>query len=105
MKFAVAPLLAVALVAPGAHAALQGRDLDPNHAGFEAYYDTDLDITWLTDFALITHQGVDADGKLSWDGAKSWIASLNQQRLYGVTGWRLPRTEPLNGSYFQGAFS
>jgi hypothetical protein len=105
MKFAIAPLLAAAFVMPASHAALQGRDLDTSQAGFEAYYDAELDITWLTDFALITHQGVDADGKLSWDGAQSWIASLNQQKLYGVDGWRLPKVEPLNGSYFQGAFS
>jgi hypothetical protein len=26
---------------------LQGRDLDGNPATFEAYYDTDLNITWL----------------------------------------------------------
>lgn len=102
MKFAAfAPLLAAALLVPSAHAELQGRDLDPKQAGFEAYYDTELNITWLTDFGLITHQGVDADGKLSWDAAQSWIASLNENKLYGLDGWRLPRTSPVNGVGFQ----
>jgi hypothetical protein len=101
MKFAIAPLLAAALLAPSAHAALQGRDLDPTKAGFEAYYDTDLNISWLTDFGYVAHSGFDVDARLSWNDAQTWIAGLNQQHLYGLDGWRLPTVGPVNGSSFQ----
>ena len=99
MKFAIAPLLAAALFAPAAHAELQGRDLDVSKPGFEAYYDTALNITWLADFGRVS--SFDADARLSWNDAQSWIASLNQQHLYGVEGWRLPKVTPVNGSSFQ----
>ncbi|TCJ12769.1 PEP-CTERM sorting domain-containing protein [Parasulfuritortus cantonensis] len=83
--------LAVAL-APKAQAApvvnqgtwevsLQGRDLDGDISnGFEAYYDTDLDITWLANMNLATTDS-------SWIGAKNLASGLN---LYGIAGWRLP---------------
>lgn len=100
MKFAIAPLFAAAaLFAPSAHAELQGRDLDTAKAGYEAYYDTALDITWLADFGRVS--SVDADARLSWNAAQGWIAGLNQQQLYGVDGWRLPTVSPVNGSSFQ----
>lgn len=99
MRFAMAPLLAAALFAPSAHAVLQGRDLDAAKAGYEAYYDTALNITWLADFGRVS--SFDADARLSWNDAQSWIAGLNQQHLYGVDGWRLPKVAPVNGSSFQ----
>lgn len=87
--------LAVAVAAPQAQAAavsgqgtwettLQGRDLDGSAAnGFEAYYDTVLNITWLADASYAKTSGYDADGLLSWDAAKTWAAQLN---INGVTG-------------------
>lgn len=69
-------------------ATLQGRDLDGNALnGFEAYYDTALNITWLADANLAKTSGHDADGMMSWSAASAWAANLN---VGGVTGWRLP---------------
>jgi hypothetical protein len=96
--FAVAALAAATL--PAAYAAgvpgqgtwettLQGRDLDGNTAnGFEAYYDTALNITWLAD------PGAGGGG---WYAAKAWAANLN---VNGITGWRLPDVKPVNGVSF-----
>lgn len=68
---------------------LQGRDLDGNSSnGFEAYYDTDLDITWLANASL---------GNMSWDAARTFVQSLD---VYGVSGWRLPDVKPVSGSGF-----
>lgn len=74
---------------------LQGRDLDASKAGFEAYYDTVLNITWLAD-------ANSASGLLNWNAANSWAASLN---INGVSNWRLPDVKPVNGSSFQKVFS
>lgn len=64
---------------------LQGRDLDGNLAnGFEAYYDTSLNISWLAAAQAPA-------GNLSWSQAKAWAAGLN---LGGVVGWRLPLVTP-----------
>jgi hypothetical protein len=93
---------------------LQGRDLDGNAAnGFEAYYDTALDITWLADanFArtsgytseanggLIPYStyGYDVkwtDGSMGWNAAETWVTELN---VNGVTGWRLPVVNDVGG--------
>lgn len=82
---------------------LQGRDLDGNVAnGFEAYYDTDLDITWLADARYATTSGYDRDGYMNWDEAKAWAAQLN---INGTTGWRLPGVKPVNGSSFDYNYS
>jgi Protein of unknown function (DUF1566) len=98
--------LAVAVLAAGAapvaHAALQGRNLDGNAATFEAYYDTDLNITWLADANYAQTSGYDADGYMSWDAAQAWVAQLN---VNGVTGWRLPDVKPVNGSSFNYSYS
>lgn len=82
---------ALLLIGADAEAALQGRDLDGNAATFEAYYDTDLNITWLGYENYAETSGVDHDGKQSWGAAKSWAASLS----FSVGGntysdWRLP---------------
>lgn len=67
---------------------LQGRDLDGNTGnGFEAFYDTALNITWLADANFAQTSGFDDDGYMNWDTAMSWAASLN---VNGITGWRLP---------------
>lgn len=66
---------------------LQGRDLDGDQSnGFEAYYDTVLNITWL-DSAVTLY--------LSWDAAQTWASNLN---VNGITGWRLPDVKPVDGS-------
>jgi hypothetical protein len=88
-------LLAASLISGTAHAVsvsgqgtwestLQGRDLDGNLATFEAYYDTDLNITWLADANLI--------GMADWYSAQSQIAVLNSGNYLGFNDWRLPDT-------------
>ncbi len=71
-----------------AHAALEGRDADKNpDNGFEAYYDTVLDITWLADAGYSATTGaLPADGAMWWSAA-SWVQGLD---FFGVNGWRLP---------------
>jgi hypothetical protein len=59
---------------------LQGRDLDGNLSTFESYYDTALNITWLTDANY-------AGTTMTWATANTWAAGLN---INGYTGWRLP---------------
>lgn len=109
--FATAPLVHAAAV-PGQgtwETTLQGRDLDGNAAnGFEAYYDTALNITWLADvnfaqtsgYTSASYGGVTpgsaynthvkwTDGRMGWDAANTWATNLN---VSGLTGWRLPAT-------------
>lgn len=80
---------------------LEGRYLDRvTPSGYEAYYDTVLDITWLlstparinsvyyegsTDFTLPPQQ-------MTWSDAVSWAANLN---IAGHDDWRLPRMTDL----------
>ncbi len=59
-----------------------------------AYYDDVADLTWLTDANYSQTSGYDADGIMSWDDGNAWAVSLN---INGVTGWRLPKTEPIDG--------
>lgn len=91
--------LALALLAGAhlmAHAALQGRDADHNVSnGYEAYYDTVLNVTWWADAGLI------ADVSYATAQQNAQMASLG-----GVSGWRLPTTAPVDGvafSYNQGS--
>ena len=55
-----------------------------NRAGGQAFYDTDLDVTWAAN--------ADLAGNMTWAGAQSWITSLNTGSYLGVTTWRLPTT-------------
>lgn len=64
-----------------------------------AYYDTDLNITWLADANAGAGSAFDngfstTDGAMTWDNANAWAASLN---VGGVTGWRLPTADPACG--------
>ncbi|MGC4060127.1 MAG: hypothetical protein QM749_04450 [Aquabacterium sp.] len=101
------PLLAtlpLAIVTPQTHASavaglgnwettLQGRDLDGNvEDGYEAYYDSALNITWL---ANANYAGTGMD----WGTAKDWADKLS---INGVTGWRLPKMLPAAGSCLSG---
>lgn len=96
-KMGIAALLATITVS--AQANLVGRDLDGNLAnGAEAYYDTVLGVTWLRDANYVVTSGYAADGALTWGAANAWVSGLN---AYGVTGWRLPKVQPINGTSFQ----
>jgi len=77
---------------------LQARDLDGNKATIEAYYDTDLDITWLADANLAASNNFDvtltrSDGKMTRSEATSWITAMNAfggTGYLGINAWRLP---------------
>ena len=76
-------LIAASLVSGAAHAALEGRDLNGSAGSFEAYYDTDLDITWLAD--------ANVNGQMIWDDANTWAANLSFTDGISVyDNWRLP---------------
>lgn len=60
---------------------LQARDINGD-SEVDAYYDTELNITWLADANVLGE-------RLTWSDAVSWAASLD---IYGVTGWELPAT-------------
>ena len=78
----MAAFVTIALLAAGAaQAALLDRDLDKNGMT-DAFYDTDLDITWLRD--------ANVNGAQGWDEATSWAASFS----IGAYGdWRLPTAD------------
>lgn len=74
---------------------LVGLDLDPDRPGFEAYYDTVMDTTWLTDVGAVRSSPLawvdPATGQpapLAWfNHSNEWLRSLS---VGGVKGWRLP---------------
>jgi hypothetical protein len=49
-------------------------------------YDTDLDITWLSDANYAMTSGYDADGLMNWGDASNWAENLNYG---GYSDWRL----------------
>ena len=61
---------------------------------YQAYYDTESDLTWLADANAAFGSEFDVNfdqptGRLTWDQANAWLTSLN---INGVTGWRFPTT-------------
>ena len=83
-----------------AHAELQTR-LDGR-----AVYDTDLNITWMSDANLaltnqfglslstvardLTANTVGSTGQMTWFNANSWIDGMNTTNYLGFSDWRLP---------------
>lgn len=91
----LAGLVLAAGLSGAAHAALQGRDLNGSAGSFEAYYDTDLDVTWLADANYAKTSGYDADGQMTWADANTWAAQLsfyNPLTNETIDNWRLPTT-------------
>ena len=68
------------LIAGAAQAALQDRDLEGDSV-VDAFYDTDLDITWLCN--------ADVNGTMDWDTAVAWADRFS---FAGYDDWRLPTT-------------
>lgn len=96
----------LALLSSAAHATLQGRDLNGSPGSFEAYYDTVLNVTWLSDANLAASNtfgvsGINADGTMTWATAQDWIAAMNAANYLGYSDWRLPSVSPVDGSGFQ----
>jgi len=77
---------------------LEARDFDGDVITIEAYYDKVLDITWLADANYVKTSGADKDGRINWHEATDWVASQN---INGITGWRLPKVNPINGREFE----
>ncbi len=72
-------LISLGMVA-AVDAALVGRlPATPGGSDFQAYYDTDANITWLAD--------ANVGGIMTHYDAGEWARNLN---VSGVTGWRLP---------------
>ncbi len=93
-RIQLAPIvLALGLVSGSAHAALQGRDLNGSLGSFEAYYDTDRDITWLADANYAKTSGYVEYGVMGWADANTWAANLSLvDAVNNLTydNWRLP---------------
>jgi Protein of unknown function (DUF1566)/PEP-CTERM motif len=86
LKRALLLACAALAVAGSAQAALQDRDLDGDTV-VDAFYDTDLDITWLRDANV-------NGGPLDWATAVSWADGFS---LAGYTDWRLPTSDTCEG--------
>lgn len=72
---------AVTLLLTGpAVAALQDRDLDGDTV-VDAFYDTDLNITWL--------RNANVNGPMTWENAVAWAAGFS---FGAYSDWRLPTT-------------
>jgi len=55
--------------------------------GHGLLYDVERDLTWLQDTNYAKTLVATADGQMTWEHSKTWVAHL---RYRGITGWRLP---------------
>ncbi len=98
--------LAILALQQSATAALHGRELNLASPGYEAFYDDALGVTWLADFNTAQSSGFHPTGKMTYASSLTWIGQLNSGGgLYGITGWRLPSIDPVNGSTYRPSFS
>lgn len=70
------------IIAGTAQAALQDRDLDGDRV-IDAFYDTDLDITWLRNANVV-------GGEMDWFAAVDWAHGFT---FAGYDDWRLPTSD------------
>ena len=90
LKVAISVGLISLGLASSADAALIGRlAATPGGTDYQAYYDTEADLTWLADANYAQTSGYDADGLMTWQAANDWAAQLT---VGGISGWRLPTT-------------
>jgi hypothetical protein len=75
------------LIAGAAQAALQDRDLDGDNV-VDAFYDTELDITWL--------RNANVNGTMNWDTAVAWADSFS---FGGYDDWRAERRPRCGSAY------
>ena len=68
---------------------LQPRDFNGDQV-VDAYFDTDLDITWLADASPMPFS--------YWHAANQWATGLS---VGEIADWRLPKVAPINGTNFQ----
>jgi len=87
-------LFSLGLATTSANAALVSK------LGGQVIYDTDLNLSWLTNANLAASNtfgvsGIAADGSMDWNTANTWIAAMNldgPNGYLGVSDWRLPVT-------------
>lgn len=106
-------LSAVLGLSNSASAALEGRLAStPTGTDYQAFYDTVLDVTWLTDFNLAqsnqfgmalsttsistNDNQIGTSGSTTWNGANSWVAGMNAANYLGVNNWRLPSMQDIS---------
>lgn len=102
-------LLSVSLTS---NAALEGRlAATPGGTDYQAYYDTEANLTWLADANAAVGSAYDTvspgTGRMNWADANAWVGSLV---VGGVGNWRLPNTIDVgndgltysNGNYYTG---
>ena len=89
----------IAVVSLSARAAvlpLEGRlETAPGSGVYQAYYDPNINVTWLADANLAASNtfgvtGIDTNGRMSWYTAFDWIAAMNASSYLGFSDWRLP---------------
>ena len=71
----------VSLACFSTQAALQNRDLNLDGTA-DAFYDSDLDITWLRD--------ANVNGQMDWANALDWASNFS---FAGHSNWRLPTSD------------
>ena len=91
MRLAIWVLLAVGC-ADSAQAVLLER------LGGAAVYDTDLNVTWVTNANLAQTStfnilGIAPSGAMTWNTAQSYIVAMNAANYLGFSTWRLPTTQ------------
>ena len=73
-----------------------------SRAGGSVYYDTVLDVTWLTDANLAASNtfgvsGITGAGTMSYTTAQTYVAAMNSANYLRISTWRLPDAGPING--------
>lgn len=97
MKFwQVVISITVLIVTTNVNAALVGRlAVTDGGTDYQAYYDTEAELTWLAD-------GNSAGTTMNWADANNWAAGLS---VGGINGWRLADTlQPDSNCSFQSGF-
>ena len=89
-------------MAATADAALVGRlAATPGGTDYQAYYDTEANLTWLADARLAESNtfgitGISSTGSMTWYKAIAWLAALNVANegagYLGFNDWRMPTT-------------
>lgn len=100
-------LLGLGMVAT-ADAALVGRlAATPGGTDYQAYYDTDANLTWLADASLAASNtfgitGISNPGSMTWFKAITWFQAMNISDsgagYLGFNDWRMPTTLVPDGS-------
>ena len=90
MAILLSTISITAILSSSANAMLIGRlSITEGGTDYQAYYDTETDLTWLANPYLAITSGYDTDGQMNWNDAVNWVQNLS---INGVTGWRLPTT-------------